>query len=49
MGIRGQEIWTLPHRQTEETPEDRLRGIFADANAIARRKVRRRAMSSGGD
>ena len=25
---------------TEETPEDRLRGIFADADAIARRAVR---------
>jgi hypothetical protein len=31
MGIRGQEIWTGPTR---------LRGILADADAVARRKVR---------
>jgi hypothetical protein len=40
MGIRGQEIWAEPHRQTEETPDNRLRGIFTDADAIARRQVR---------
>jgi hypothetical protein len=40
MGIRGQKIWAEPHRQTEATPENRLPGIFTDANAIARRQVR---------
>jgi len=42
MSIRGQEIWAGLHRQTEETPspEDRLGGIFADADAVARRQVR---------
>ena len=38
-------VWAFVVRKsgqgpTEETPEDRLRGIFADADAIARRKVR---------
>ena len=40
MGIRGQEIWEGPHRQTEKTPEDHLGGMFADADAIARRHIR---------
>ena len=40
MGIRGQEIWAEPHIQTEETPENRLPGIFADADAIVHRQVR---------
>ena len=35
MGIRGQEFRAGPHRPTEETPEVRLGGIFADADAIA--------------
>jgi hypothetical protein len=40
MGIRGQEFRAGPNRQTEETSEDLLHGIFADADAIARRQVR---------
>jgi hypothetical protein len=47
MSIRGQDIWTGLAPQTP--PEDRIRGIFADADAIARRKVRGRAMLRGGD
>jgi len=45
MGIRGQEIWT-GQGPTDRRPKKpgktrtRLRGIFADADAIARRKVR---------
>jgi len=42
MGIRGQEIWTGPHRQTEGKPslEDLLRGSLTTADAVAHRKVR---------
>ena len=40
MGVRGQDIWSGLHRQTEEPQKTRLRGIFANVDAVTRRKVR---------
>jgi len=48
MGIRGQEIWTGPTDRPRKPQKTRLRGVFADADATARRKVRRRAVKFGG-
>jgi len=40
MGIRGQDIWTGPTDRPRKPQKTRLRGIFANADATARRKVR---------
>jgi hypothetical protein len=39
LGIRVQEIWTGPTDRLTKPKKTRLRGIFADADAVTRRKV----------